>query len=216
LLRIGDRVEEHEPDDAATEPIIGVERQTQSDPSAKGMADDRKIAQVLVLDELGEQFGLIEHRIALVERLVGLAETLEVDGDDPVRLGKLGDDVPPRESACAKPMQEEDRRSLALFLIVEVDRSLGRTKPSKRTTRAVTGAQCARAEDEGDGRSCERRLQLSFGHAPLKTRSRSRVENVRQRPVSVESARESARERVGIPSFSRSTALRREAAIASG
>ena len=147
---------------------IGLERQAERNSAAKGMSDDGEIAKVLVLDKLGDQLGLIEHRIALVERLVGLAEALEVDGDDPVSPRKLRGDVAPRVSACAKPVKEEDRRSLALILVVEVDRGLGRTEPGERTARAVARAEPARAEHHGDGGKTQRRLQLTLGHTSLR------------------------------------------------
>ena len=42
----------------------------QRDAAAEGMPDQREVVEVLLLDELGQQLGLIEHRIAAVERLV--------------------------------------------------------------------------------------------------------------------------------------------------
>jgi hypothetical protein len=108
-------------------------------------------AKVLVFDKLRDQLGLIEDRIALVERLVGLAEALEIDGDDAMGSRKLRGDVAPRVSAGAKPVKKEDRRTLALFLIVEVDRGLGRTKPGERPAGAVACAEPACAEHQGDG-----------------------------------------------------------------
>ena len=128
------------------------------------MADDGEIAEVLVFDQLSEQLGLIGHRIALVERLVGLTETLEIDGDDAMRLGKIGGDVPPGEGARAKSVEEEHRRPLALFLVIEVDRRVGRTKQGKGTARAVTGAEPARPEQKRGGGKAERRLQLLLAH----------------------------------------------------
>ena len=132
--------EQHEPRDAPVKPLIGLERQKKRDPSAERMPDDRQVAEVLVLDELGKQLGLIEHRIALVERLVGLAEALEIDGDDPMGQSKLGRHVPPGERARAEPMNEEDRRPLALFLIVEIDRSIGGPEPGIGTADRIAGA----------------------------------------------------------------------------
>src|SRR4029453_16520333 len=52
------------------------------------------------------------------------------------------------------------------FLVIEVDRSVGRTEQGKRRARSVTGAEPARPEQEGGGGKAERRLQLHFSHAP--------------------------------------------------
>src|SRR5262249_56412609 len=84
VLRIGDRIEQHELRNAFVEPWIGFEREQQGDAAAKRMADKRQVVEVLVDDELGKQIGLIEHGVALVERLVRLTKALEVHGNDPV------------------------------------------------------------------------------------------------------------------------------------
>ena len=81
------------------------------------MADEREVAQILVLDQLREQLGLIEDRIASVERLVGLAEAFEVDRDHPVGVGELGGDIPPGKGARAEAMDEEHRRTFAFHLV---------------------------------------------------------------------------------------------------
>jgi hypothetical protein len=151
VLRIGDRVEQHEPRDAPLEPLIGFERQQQRDPAPEGVADQGQVAEILVHDELGEQLGLIEDRIALVERLVRLAETLEVDGDDPMGLGKLGRHVAPRIGARAEAMNEQKRRPLALLLIEELDRSLGRPEPCVGPVERIAGAEPAGPERERNG-----------------------------------------------------------------
>ena len=52
------------------EPFVVIERKSERDAAAERMADDGEIAQILVLDELREQLGLIGHRIAIVEGLV--------------------------------------------------------------------------------------------------------------------------------------------------
>ena len=111
----------------------------------------------MILDELGEQLGLIEHRIAPVERLVGLAEALEVDGDDPVGLGELGRDVPPGIGARAEAVDEEHRRAFAFLLVVEFDRRVGRSEPRVGSVdahrRALSAAGAERKRDERQGRA---------------------------------------------------------------
>src|SRR4029079_16022100 len=112
-LRIGNRVEQHELLDAPCEPFVVIERKSERDPAAERVADDGEIVQILILDELGEQLGLIQYRVAPVERLVRLAEAFQVYGDDSVGEGKLGRDVLPSIGARAEAVDEEHRRALA-------------------------------------------------------------------------------------------------------
>jgi hypothetical protein len=97
--------------------------------SATPPPKERQIAQVVVEDEFLEQLGLVEHRVALVERLVGLAEALQVDGDNPVVLGERRCGMPPCICACAEAVDEEDRLALALLFVEQLDRRLGRPEP---------------------------------------------------------------------------------------
>ena len=115
------------------------------------MPDNGEIAEVLVLDQLSEQLGLIGYRIALVERLVGLAETFEIDGDDAMGLREIGRNVPPGEGARTKSVEEEHRRPLALFLVVEVDRRIRRTEQGKGPPAPSRRAEPARPEQKRGG-----------------------------------------------------------------
>src|SRR4029453_10164408 len=101
------------------------------------------------------------------ERLVGLAETFEIDGDDAMGLCALRRGVAPGEGARTKSVEEEHRRPLALFLVIEVDRRIRRTEQGKGTARAVTGAEPARPEQKRGGGKAERRLPLLLAPCPL-------------------------------------------------
>jgi hypothetical protein len=124
--------------------------------------DQRQVAQVLVLDHLSQEFGLIVDRVASVERLVRLAETLQVDGDDPVALGQLGGYVPPGIGAGAEAMDEKEGRALALLVIVELDRRVRRSEPGIWTLDRIAGTEPARAECK----SGKAKRQPSIDHPP--------------------------------------------------
>ena len=47
-------VEQHELLDAPVQPVVVLEREQKRDAAAEGMADDREVAQILILDELRE------------------------------------------------------------------------------------------------------------------------------------------------------------------
>ncbi len=131
-----------------------LEREHQRDAAAERMADKGQVAQVAVDDQLRQQLGLVEHRIARVERLVGLAEAFEVDGDDPVVAGELGRDAPPCIGAGAEAVNEEHRRPAALLLVEQLHRRIGRSEPGE--PRPVAGAV-------GPGRASDKRKQRQRG-----------------------------------------------------
>ena len=199
--------EQHEPRDAAVEPLIGLERQQQRHAAAERMTDQRQVAQILVLDELGQQLGLIVDRIASVERLVRLAEALEVDGDDPVALGELGGHEPPRKGARAEAMDEEHGRALALFAVVELDRRVRRPEPGVRTIDRIAGTEPARAERKRKRRKAKR--QLSLDHPPSDPRvprpdaTQSLSPVARLRPPRIERKRDHHRPFAVVPRFGR-------------
>ena len=109
--------------------VIGLERQEKRDPSAEGVPDDGELAKIALEDELGQKLGLIARRVALVERLVGAAEALEVDGDDLVVAGEVRRDMPPGEGVGAEAVDQQDRRAFAALDRVELDRRVRRPEP---------------------------------------------------------------------------------------
>ena len=148
------------------EPVVVLEREQERDAAAEGMADDREVAQILILDQLREQLGLVEHRIARVERLVGLAEAFEVDGDHAVGEGQRRRDMPPGIGARAEAVDEEHRRALAFLLVEQLDRGVGRPEPRIRADDIAGRGERTGAERQRDDRKADGCLQLSPCHAP--------------------------------------------------
>ena len=214
-LRVGDGVEQHQLLDAPVQPVVVLEREQERDAAAEGMADDREVAQILILDQLREQLGLVEHRIARVERLVGLAEALEVDGDHAVGEGKCRRDMPPGVGARAEAVDEEHRRALAFLLVEQLDRGVGRPEPRIRADDVAgrgerTGAE--RQRDRPQGRWLPSVVPVPCAALALvPTRAGAACPVFRHEGRTCERISD---DRVASPSVCRCTALRREPAIA--
>ena len=95
------------------------------------MSDKGEVLEIAIEDELREKLCLVLRRIALVEGLVGLAEALEVDGDDLVIAGEVRRHVAPREGVGAEPVDQEHRRTFAAFRRVEPHRRIRRSEPGE-------------------------------------------------------------------------------------
>ncbi len=110
-------------------------------------------------------------------------------------------------------MDEEQRRPLALLLVEELDRSLGRPEPCVGPVERIAGAEPAGAERERNGCKAERRLQLTLGHAPLRPAVPAVLTKNRALAASRAALRESVAETLKPRSFCTCTLLRPEAAI---
>ena len=120
--------------------------------AAEGVPDDGELAEIALEDQFGQKLGLVARRVALVERLVGAAEALEVDGDDLVVAGEVGRDVPPGEGVGAEAVDQQDRGAFAALDRVELDRRIRRPEPREGKLVCFVGG-----ERKGAGRGKDRR-----------------------------------------------------------
>src|SRR5690606_28758298 len=93
--------------------------------------------------------------VAFVERLVGLAEALEVDCDDPVALGEGWRDAAPSIGAGAEAVDEEYRRAFALLLVEQLDRGIrwAETREAGHAFGRMSGRSGHRQREDGRGKA---------------------------------------------------------------
>ena len=139
------------------EPRVRLKRQEQRHAAAERVSDQSKIVEVAVEDELREELRLIGGRITVIEWLVGLAEPLEIDSDDPMVAGEVGRDVTPGETVGAEAVDEQHGRTLAPFHGIEPHRRVRRTKPGERPIACVSGARASGGKGGGANSNQERR-----------------------------------------------------------
>jgi len=115
------------------------------------MSDERNAAQTAFADEGGDERGLVDRRVVIIERLVRVAEALEVECDHPVGACERRNDVAPGEERPAEAMQEDERRSFPGLLDIKG----GRSAPGRIESDSVARASASCAPKRGEARNQE-------------------------------------------------------------